>query len=212
VKDLAPVSRVVTTPMLLVVGKHVQASSVKALVAFAKANPGKLTFGSTGNGSTGHLAGELFKMRAGANILHVPYRGGAPQVTGLLAGEIDMLITDIPVVLPHVQSGAFKALGLASEQRSPVLPEVPTVVEAGVPGMIAEGWYAIYVPAGTSASIIATLQRAIVQALAKPATQQAIEKLGAVVETSTPAALAEYQRAEFVKWGEVVRVSGAQMN
>jgi tripartite-type tricarboxylate transporter receptor subunit TctC len=212
VKDLAPVSRVVTTPMLLVVGRHVQASSVKELVAFAKANPGKLTFGSTGNGSTGHLAGELFKMRASVNILHVPYRGGAPQVTGLLAGEIDMLITDIPVVLPHVQSGAFKALGLASEQRSPVLPEVPTVVEAGVPGMIAEGWYAIYVPAGTSASIIATLQRAIVQALAKPATQQAIEKLGAVVETSTPAALAEYQRAEFVKWGEVVRVSGAQMN
>jgi tripartite-type tricarboxylate transporter receptor subunit TctC len=212
VKDLAPVSRVVTTPMLLVVGKHVQASSVEELVAFAKANPGKLTFGSTGNGGTLHLAGELFKMRAGVNILHVPYRGGAPAVTGLLAGEIDMLITDIPVVLPHVQSGTLKALGLASEQRSRVLPQVPTVIEAGVPGMIAEGWYAIYVPAGTPAPIIATLQRVIVEALALPATQQAIEKLGAVVETSTPAALAAYQQAEYVKWGEVVRVSGAQMN
>ena len=212
VKDLAPVSRVVTTPMLLVVGKHVAANSVKELVAFAKANPGKLSFGSTGNGGTLHLAGELFKMRAGVDLLHVPYRGGAPAVTGLLAGETDMLISDIPVVLAHVQSGAFKALGLASERRSPVLPDVPTVIEAGVPGMIAEGWYAIYAPAGTPAPVVATLQRAIAETLALPATQQAIEKLGGVLQSSTPAELAAYQRAEFVKWGEVVRVSGAQMN
>jgi tripartite-type tricarboxylate transporter receptor subunit TctC len=212
VKDLAPITRVVSTPMLLVVGKQVKASSVKELVAFAKANPGKLTFGSTGNGGTLHLAGELFKLRAGVDILHVPYRGGAPAVTGLLAGEIDILLTDIPVVLAHVQSGAFKALGLASDRRSPVLPHVPTVSEAGVAGVIAEGWYALYAPAGTPARAINTLQRAVADTLAQPATQQAIVGLGAVVQSSSPEGLAEYQRAEFAKWGEVVRASGASMN
>jgi tripartite-type tricarboxylate transporter receptor subunit TctC len=212
VKDLAPVSRVVSTPMLLVVGKHVQASSIKELVAFAKANPGRLSFGSTGSGSSLHLAGELFKMRAGVDILHVPYRGGAPAVTALLAGEIDMLLVDIPVVAAHVQSGAFKALGLASDRRSPVLPDVPTVAEAGLAGVIAEGWYAIYAPAGTPAPIIAKLQRVVAETLAQPATRQAIVGLGGVVTSSSPEALAEYQRAEYAKWGEVVRVSGARMN
>jgi tripartite-type tricarboxylate transporter receptor subunit TctC len=212
VKDLAPISRVVSTPMLLVVGKHVKASSVKELVEFAKANPGKLTFGSTGNGSTLHLAGELFKLRAGVDILHVPYRGGAPAVTGVLAGEIDMLLVDIPVVVAHVQSGAFKALGLAADRRSPILPDVPTVAEAGVPGVIAEGWYALYAPSGTPARIIDVLQHAVADTLAQPATQQAIVGLGGVVQSSSPAGLAEYQRTEFAKWGEVVRASGASMN
>ena len=212
VKDLAPISRVVSTPMLLVVGKHVPVNSVKELVDYAKANPGKLSFGSTGNGSTLHLAGELFKLRAGVNILHVPYRGGAPAVTGVLAGEIDMLVVDIPVVVAHIQSGAFKALGLASDRRSPVIPDVPTVAEAGVAGMIAEGWYALYATAGTPRRVIETLQRAVADALAQPAVQQAIIGLGGVVQSSTPEALAEYQRAEFAKWGEVVRASGASMN
>jgi tripartite-type tricarboxylate transporter receptor subunit TctC len=212
VKDLAPVSRVVSTPMLMVVGKHVQANSVKELVAFAKANPGRLSFGSTGNGSTLHLAGELFKMRAGVDILHVPYRGGAPAVTALLAGEIDLLLVDIPVVAAHVQSGAFKALGLASDRRSPVMPDVPTVAEAGLAGVIAEGWYAIYAPAGTPPLIIATLQRVVAETLVQPATSQAIIGLGGVVTSSSPEGLAEYQRAEYAKWGEVVRVSGARMN
>ena len=146
------------------------------------------------------------------DILHVPYRGGGPAVTGVLAGEIDMLLVDIPVVVAHVQSGAFKALGLASDRRSPVLPDVPTVTEAGVPGVIAEGWYAIYAPSGTPAPVIDILQRTVADALAQPATHQAIVGLGGVVQSSSPAALTEYQRAEYVKWGEVVRVSGARMN
>jgi tripartite-type tricarboxylate transporter receptor subunit TctC len=210
--DLAPISRVVGTPMLLVVGKHVAANSARELQAFAKANPGKLTYGSTGNGSSLHLAGELFKMRAGVDILHVPYRGGAPAVTGLLAGEIDMLLTDIPVVLPHVQSGAFKSLGLASDQRSPILPDVPTVTEAGIAGVIAEGWYAMYAPAGTPATAINTLQAALADVLAQNAVKQAIIGIGGVVQSSSPAELTAYQRAEYAKWGEVVRVSGAKMN
>ena len=117
-KDLAPISRVVGTQMVLVVGKHVKANTAKELQEYAKANPGRMTFGSTGSGSSVHLAGELFKMRAGIDVLHVPYRGGAPAVTALLAGEIDMLVVDLPVVASHIQSGAFKALGVASEQRS----------------------------------------------------------------------------------------------
>ncbi|WP_431281489.1 Bug family tripartite tricarboxylate transporter substrate binding protein [Humitalea sp. 24SJ18S-53] len=211
-KDLAPVSRVVSTPQLLVVGKHVPANTVQELVAMAKATPGRLTFGSTGSGSTLHLAGELFKMRAGIDILHVPYRGGAPAVTALLAGEIDMLLVDIPVVMPHVQTGSFKALGLAADQRISVLPDVPTITEAGVPGVVAEGWYAIYAPPGTPAPIIATLQRATAEALVMPETQRALVALGGVVAASTPDELTAHLRAEFTKWGEVVRVSGARMN
>jgi tripartite-type tricarboxylate transporter receptor subunit TctC len=210
--DLAPVSRVVATPMLLVVGKHVRASSVKELQEFAKANPGRLTYGSTGSGSSLHLAGELFKLRAGVDILHVPYRGGAPAVTALLAGEIDMLLVDIPVVVAHVQSGAFKALGLASGRRSPVLPDVPTIAEAGVADAIAEGWYAMYAPAGTPATVVNTLRSGLADVLAQPAVSQAIIGLGGLVQSGAPAELADYQRAEYAKWGEVVRLSGARMN
>ena len=133
-----------------------------------------MTFWLTGHGSSVHLAGELFKMRAGIDVLHVPYRGGAPAVTALLAGEIDMLLIDVPVVVSHIQSGAFKALGVASEQRSSILSNVPTVIEAGIPGVIAEGWYAMYAPAGTPAAIVSALQDAIGDVLAQAPIVQAI--------------------------------------
>ena len=211
-KDLSPICRVVGTPMVLVVGKHVQASTAKELQEFAKAHPGRMTFGSTGSGSSVHLAGELFKMRAGIDVLHVPYRGGAPAVTALLAGEIDMLLVDIPVVVSHIQSGAFKALGVASEERSQILPDVPTVTEAGIAGVISEGWYAMYAPATTPAGIIDALQRSIADVLAQPPIVRAVAKVGGLVQTGAADALAAYQRAEFAKWGEVVRVSGANLN
>jgi tripartite-type tricarboxylate transporter receptor subunit TctC len=211
-RDIAPISRVVSTPQLLVVGRHVPAQSVQDLVRLARERPGRLTFGSTGSGSTLHLAGELFKMRAGIDILHVPYRGGAPAVTAMLAGEIDMLLVDIPVVMAHVQSGAFRALGLAAERRIGVLPEVPTIAEAGVPGVVAEGWYAAYAPAGTPAPRIATLNRAIAEGLALEETQRALANLGGVVQTSSPEDLTAFLRAEHTKWGEVVRAAGATMN
>jgi tripartite-type tricarboxylate transporter receptor subunit TctC len=211
-RDLAPICRVVGTPMVLVVGKHVQANTVKELQEFAKAHPGRMTFGSTGSGSSVHLAGELFKMRAGIDVLHVPYRGGAPAVTALLAGEIDMLLVDIPVVVSHIQSGAFKALGVASEQRSQILPDVPTIIEAGIAGVISEGWYAMYAPVGTPAGIIGALQRAVADVLAQAPIIRAIAGVGGLAQTGAAEALAAYQRAEYAKWGEVVRVSGANMN
>jgi tripartite-type tricarboxylate transporter receptor subunit TctC len=211
-KDLAPISRVVGTQMVLVVGKHVKANTAKELQEYAKANPGRMTFGSTGSGSSVHLAGELLKMRAGIDVRHEPYRGGAPAVTALLAGEIDMLVVDLPVVASHIQSGAFKALGVASEQRSESLPDVPTVIEAGIAGVISEGWYAMYAPAATPAAIIATLHAAIADVLAQAPIRQAIGKAGGLVQTGAAGELAAYQRDEFAKWGEVVRVSGASMN
>jgi tripartite-type tricarboxylate transporter receptor subunit TctC len=204
-RDLTPICRVVGTPMVLVVGKHVQANTAKELQEFAK-------FGSTGSGSSVHLAGELFKMRAGIDVLHVPYRGGAPAVTALLAGEIDMLLVDIPVVVSHIQSGAFKALGVASEQRSQILPDVPTIIEAGIAGVISEGWYAMYAPVGTPAGIIGALQRAVADVLAQAPIIRAIAGVGGLAQTGAAEALAAYQRAEYAKWGEVVRVSGANMN
>jgi tripartite-type tricarboxylate transporter receptor subunit TctC len=211
-RDLAPICRVVGTPMVLVVGKHVQANTAKELQEFAKAHPGRMTFGSTGSGSSVHLAGELFKMRAGIDVLHVPYRGGAPAVTALLAGEIDMLLVDVPVVVSHIQSGAFKALGVASEQRSQILPDVPTIIEAGIAGVISEGWYAMYAPVGTPAGIIGALQRAVADVLAQAPIIRAIAGVGGLAQTGAAEALAAYQRAEYAKWGEVVRVSGANMN
>jgi tripartite-type tricarboxylate transporter receptor subunit TctC len=211
-RDLAPICRVVGTPMVLVVGKHVQANTAKELQEFAKAHPGRMTFGSTGSGSSVHLAGELFKMRAGIDVLHIPYRGGATAVTALLAGEIDMLLVDIPVVVSHIQSGAFKALGVASEQRSQILPDVPTIIEAGIAGVISEGWYAMYAPVGTPAGIIGALQRAVADVLAQAPIIRAIAGVGGLAQTGAAEALAAYQRAEYAKWGEVVRVSGANMN
>lgn len=211
-RDLVPVSRTVSTPQLLVVGRQVPAQSVQDLVRLARERPGRLTFGSTGSGSTLHLAGELFKMRAAVDLLHVPYRGGAPAVTALLAGEIDMLLVDIPVVMAHVQSGAFRALGLAAEQRISVLPEVPTIIEAGVPGVVAEGWYALFAPAGVPAARVAALNRAVVEGMAEEETRRALANLGGVVQTSTPEELSAFLRAEHTKWGEVVRASGARMN
>jgi tripartite-type tricarboxylate transporter receptor subunit TctC len=211
-RDLAPICRVIGTPMVLVVGKHVQANTAKELQEFAKAHPGRMTFGSTGSGSSVHLAAELFKMRAGIDVLHVPYRGGAPAVTALLAGEIDMLLVDIPVVVSHIQSGAFKALGIASEQRSQILPDVPTIIEAGIAGVISEGWYAMYAPVGTPAGIIGALQRAVADVLAQAPIIRAIAGVGGLAQTGAAEALAAYQRAEYAKWGEVVRVSGANMN
>lgn len=209
-RDLAPVTQLVRTPQLLVVGKHVPANSVAELIALAKREPGKHTFGSTGVGSTLHLAGELFKMRAGIDLLHVPYRGGAPAVTAMLAGEIDMLLVDIPVVMPHIRTGDFRPLALASASRVPVLPDVPTMAEAGVEDVIAEGWYAIYAPPGTPADRIEAVRKAVLEGLADPATRQALAELGAVITTSSPEELRQYARSEYVKWGEVVRVSGAR--
>ena len=134
-RDLAPISLVIRVPHLLAVGPKVPARTLPELLALARKQPGQLTFGSAGNGSTPHLAGELFRQRAGLDLVHVPYRGAAPAVTDLLAGQVDIILADLPVLLPHVRGGAVKALAVAAPERSATLPEVPTMAEAGLSGV-----------------------------------------------------------------------------
>ncbi|WP_431268022.1 Bug family tripartite tricarboxylate transporter substrate binding protein [Dankookia sp. P2] len=148
-RDLAPVSLVLAVPQVIVVGKSLRVRTLQDLVAEAKKRPGQITYGSAGNGTTTHLAAELFRLRAGIELVHVPYRGAAPAMADLLAGQVDMLLPDVPVVLPHVRDGAVVALGVAARERNAALPEVPTIAEGGVPGVESGTWYGLLAPAST---------------------------------------------------------------
>ncbi len=209
-RDFAPVSIVTAVPSLLAVNPSVQARSVQDLVAQARRKPGSLNFGSAGPGGTPHLAAELFKLRAGVDIAHVPYRGAAPAVTALLAGEVDLVFLDVPVLLPHVQDNRVRPLAVTSRERSPALPEVPTFAEAGVNGMEVENWYAVLAPAGTPPDRVRALHAAITAAMARPEVRRQFTDQGARVVGSTPEESAAFIRDEVTKWAEVVRVSGAR--
>jgi tripartite-type tricarboxylate transporter receptor subunit TctC len=211
-RDFAPVSIVTAVPSLLAVNPSVQARSVQDLVAQARRKPGSLNFGSAGPGGTPHLAAELFKLRAGVDIAHVPYRGAAPAVTALLAGEVDLVFLDVPVLLPHVQDNRVRPLAVTSRGRSPALPEVPTFAEAGVNGMEVENWYAVLAPAGTPPDRVRALHAAITAAMARPEVRRQFTDQGARVVGSTPEESAAFIRDEVTKWAEVVRVSGARVD
>jgi tripartite-type tricarboxylate transporter receptor subunit TctC len=210
-RDLAPVSLVVEVPQLLVVGRSLRVTTLRALLDEAKRRPGQLTYGSAGNGSTPHLAAELLRLRAGIDLTHVPYRGAAPAVTDLLAGQIDMMLADLPVLLPHVRGGAVTALGVAARERSPALPDVPTLAEAGLAGAESETWYGLLAPAGTPPERIATLQRAAAAALEDPETRRALVEQGGRPVGSTPEEFAAFLRRETAKWGEVVRAANIRL-
>jgi tripartite-type tricarboxylate transporter receptor subunit TctC len=164
-RDLAPIGLVLAVPQIFAIAPGLTANSVADVVALAKARPGTLAFGSAGTGSSLHLAGELFRLRAGIDITHVPYRGAAPAVTDLLAGRIQLLLADVPILLPQVRGGTLRALAVTGRERSDVLPELPTMAEAGVPGVISETWYGLLGPAGIPADRIATLQGALAATL-----------------------------------------------
>ncbi|WP_236571568.1 Bug family tripartite tricarboxylate transporter substrate binding protein [Rhodovarius lipocyclicus] len=204
-RDIAAISIVSAVPSLLAVHPDVPARSVAELVALAKARPGRLNYGSSGPGGTPHLAGALFTMRAGVEMGHVPYRGAAPAITALLAKEVDMAFLDVPVLLPHVQAGRLRPLGVTSAGRSAALPETPTFAEAGVSGMEVENWYAIFAPAGTPAGRVARLHAATAAALARPETQRQITSQGARVVASRPEDAATFISAEVDRWAQVVR-------
>jgi tripartite-type tricarboxylate transporter receptor subunit TctC len=211
-KDLAPITHVLSVPQILVVKKGRGMNSVAEVVAQAKKQPGKLTFGSAGNGSSLHLAGELFKLKSGIDITHVPYRGAAPAVTDLLAGTIDMILADVPVVLPHIRSGELLALGVTAEQRAPTLPDVPTMTEAGAPGVISETWYALFAPAGTPKDRIAKLHDAAVAALQDNDVRRSLADQGGQVVGNTPEQLAAFMVSENRKWGELVKLANVTLN
>ena len=209
-KDLVPVAPVNYSDLVLVVHPSVKANTLQEFIAFAKANPGKLNYASSGPGTPYHMAGELFKAMAGVDILHVPYKGSSGARTDILGGQVQMMFDAITTMAPNVRAGKLKALGTSGKVRSSVLPEVPTVSEAGVPGYEAVIWLGIMAPAGTPKAVIDRLNAEITKAANSPEMKKAWAEQGAVPMSMTPDEFAHFLREDIDKWARVVKISGAQ--
>ncbi|MES2363717.1 MAG: tripartite tricarboxylate transporter substrate binding protein [Pseudomonadota bacterium] len=212
IKDFAPLTRVANVPNLLVANPAQPFKTVKELIAYAKAHPGQLNFGSSGNGSSIHLSGELFKTMAKVDMQHVPYKGSAPAVTDLLGNQIAIMFDNMPSAIQHVRSGKLRAIAVTTAKRSPELPNVPTIAEAGVPGYEATSWFGLFAPAGTPPAVLSKLNTAIVKVLAKADVKKKISEQGAEVYSETPEQFSAFIQKESVKWGKVVRESGASVD
>jgi tripartite-type tricarboxylate transporter receptor subunit TctC len=211
-RDFVPVTLAVAVPELLVVHPSLPTKTAKEFVALAKAKPKQLIYGSTGNGNMPHLAMESFRIAAGINILHVPYKGAAPAVADLLGGHVHATILDVPVLLPHAKAGKVRALAIATGKRSPALPEVPTMAEAGYPSVSADNWYGIIVAAATPKDIVSKLHASLTSALQAAETKQRMESQGANALSSSPEELAAYMRNETVKWGKIIKTAGIKLD
>jgi tripartite-type tricarboxylate transporter receptor subunit TctC len=212
IKDFAPLSRVAMVPNLLVANPSQPYKNVKELIAYAKANPGKVNFASAGNGSSIHLSGELFKQMTGVDMQHVPYKGSAPAVADLLGGQTAIMFDNMPSAIPHVKGGKLRALAVTTAKRSPALPDVPTIAESGVPGYEATSWFGLLAPAGTPPAIVGQLNAAILKALADPEVKKKLAEQGAEAHGETPAQFASFIQSETAKWGKVVQASGASLD
>ena len=212
IKDFAPLTRVANVPNLLVANPKQPFKTVKDLIAYAKANPGKVNFGSSGNGSSIHLSGELFNSMAKVDMVHVPYKGSAPAVTDLLGNQIGIMFDNMPSAIQHVRSGKLVPIAVTTAKRSPELPNVPTIAEAGVPGYEATSWFGLFAPANTPAPVVAQLNKAIVKVLAQPEVKKKINEQGAETYSETPEQFAAFIQAESAKWGKVVKESGASLD
>ena len=212
VKDFAPITLVAMVPNVLVVGPAVQAKSLGELIAYAKANPGRLDYGSGGNGSAAHLATEYFRMRTGVSMQHVPYKGTGPAVADLLGGQIGVMITGALPLLPHIKSGKLRALAVASPKRLAILPDVPTIAESGYPGFSAVQWYGLFAPAATPKEIVAKINRDAVKALRDPAVAERLASEGAEPVGDTPEQFGAFVKSEIELWGKVIRESGAKVD
>jgi tripartite-type tricarboxylate transporter receptor subunit TctC len=210
VRSFAPVAWVARVPNVLVVHPSVQARDFREFVTLAKAQPGRLAYGSGGNGSAAHTTMEYLKMRAGMHLLHIPYRGTAPSVNDLLAGQVQALFTGVPALLPHVKAGRMRALAVSSPRRLAVLPEVPTVAESGVPGtrdFEADQWYGLLAPAGTPAAVVTVLNQHVNRALASQEVRTRLAAEGAEATPATPQAFAQLIAREIPRWDQVVRAA-----
>src|SRR6267142_2665786 len=207
-KDFVPVTLVATAPLMLVVHPSVAAKSVQELVALAKANPGRLTYGSGGVGSTPHLSGELFKSLAGIDAVHVPYKGGAPALNDLIGGQLALMIENVPGTMPFAKGGKLRGLAITSAQRSPLDPALATMAEAGVPGYEVVGWNGLVAVAGTPPDIVARLQAEVGKALRLPEVRERLAALGAEPVGSTPEEFGAFIRAEMTRWGRIIREKG----
>ncbi len=212
VKDFAPISLVASTPSVLEVNPSLPVKSVKDLIAYAKKHPEKLYFGSAGNGSSHHLAGELFDTMANIQMTHVPYRGTAAAVTDTISGQVQVIFDTLPSAMPFIKSGQLKALAVTSLQRDPSLPNLPTLAESGLPGYEVGSWYGLLAPAGTPPVIIDKLSKLVAQLVHRPDIKQKLLERGAAPIGNTPAEFASYISNELKKWAPIVRASGAQVD
>lgn len=210
IKDLDSVVVLVSLSNVLVVHPAVKANSVADVIALAKAEPGKLTYASSGSGTSIHMSGEMFKYLAKVDILHIPYKGSAPALVDLLGGQVMMMFDNIPSALPHIKAGKLRALAVTGANRDPLLPDVPTVAEAGVPGYESGVWFGLAVPAGTSREEIARISDAAVKGTKSPDFVKRMTELGYNIVGSTPEQMAAMNRVEAARWGPIIRASGAK--
>ncbi|AOY96614.1 MFS transporter [Cupriavidus sp. USMAA2-4] len=209
-KDFEMIGLIAKIPNILVVNPKLPVHSVADYVRFAKASPDGVTFASSGSGSSIHLSGEMFKMQAHLNMLHVPYRGSAPAVSDLLGGQVQSMFDNTPSSLPHVKAGRLRAIAITSAQRSPLLPEVPTVAESGYPGFDVQSWFSLAAPAGTPRAVIDKLNAVLNKTLGAPDVRQRLQDLAATPEPGTPEQARAFAAAEIKRWREVVKQSGAK--
>lgn len=211
-RDFAPVSLISVGPFVLMTHPSVPAKNIRELIALAKSQPGRLNYASAGNGVANHLAGELFKQMAGVDIVHVPYKGAPQAVTDVLAGHMNMMFNSVAPIVAHIKSGKVRVLGIASLQRSPQLPEVPTIHESGVPGFEAVNWFGLFAPAKTPRTIISRVNAAVVKAVKSPELQAQFTALGADPVGSSPEEFAAFIKRDTEKYARVVKISGARLD
>ena len=211
-KDFAPVDLVARSFNILVVNKDVPIHSVPELIAYAKEHPDQLDYGSFGNGTSAHLAGALFNALAGTSLTHVPYKGAAPAITDLIGGQIEVMFTTVASVAGHLASGSVRPLAVTSAERSTAFPDLPTIAEAGVQGYVADGWYALYAPAGTPTDVIDRLNNAVAKAVQADSFKKLEKVEGLIIAPGTPDNLDRYVRGEADRWGEVIKAAGITAN
>lgn len=211
-KELAPISALVSLNNVLVLHPSVKANNVKELIAYAKANPGKLTYASSGNGTSIHMSGEMFKALAGVDMVHVPYKGSAPAVTDLLGGQVQLMFDNIPSSLPHIKAGKLKALATTGAKRDPALADLPTIAESGVSGYESDVWFGLTAPVATPKEIIAKLSEECQKAVKAPAFVKRMTELGYNMIGTNPEKMAEMTKAAIIRWAPIVKSSGAKVD
>jgi tripartite-type tricarboxylate transporter receptor subunit TctC len=212
VKDFTPVILVAGVPNVLVVNPSLPVNSVQQLIAYGKANPNALNFASSGNGTSIHLSGELFRTMTGVQMTHVPYKGSAPALTDLIGGQVQLMFDNLPSSLQFIKAGKLRALAVTSAARSQALPDVPTLAESGLPGFEASSWFGVLAPAGTPADIVAKVNSAVAAWLASPAAKEQLAAQGAIAAGGPPDAFAKHIADESAKWAKVVKASGAHVD
>lgn len=210
-KDFAPLSRVASVPNLLVAHPSRPYKTVQEMIAYAKAHPGEVTYGSPGSGASPHVSGALFQSLTGAEILHIPYKGSAPAISDLLGNQIAVMFDNMPSAIQHVRSGKLRPLAVTTTKRSPELPDVPTIAEAGVPGYEATSWFGLWAVAGTPAPVLDKLHASLSRVLKDPAVVKKIGDQGGQISIDTPAQFEAFIKTEAAKWGKVVKDSGAEV-